>query len=73
MSLTTIQVQSELKKKLDAMKLYPRETYNDVLERVLEDLAELNDITRQEIEKAAREIESGKYRSHAQVKAEMGF
>ena len=73
MSLTTIQVQSDLKKKLDAMKLHPRETYNDVLERVLEDLGELNEVTRREIEKAIREIKSGKSRSHAQVKTEMGY
>lgn len=73
MSPTTIQVQSDLKKKLDAMKLHPRETYNDVLERVLEDLGELNEVTRREIEKAVREIASGKSRTHAQVKAEMGF
>ncbi len=73
MSLTTIQVQSDLKKKLDAMKLHPRETYSDVLERVLEDLGELNEVTSREIEKAVQEIGFGRYPSHAQVKTEMGF
>ncbi len=73
MPITTIQVKSETKKKLEAMKLHSRETYNDVLERVLEDLGELNEATRREIEKAVRDIDSGEYRTHSQVKAEMGL
>ena len=73
MRTTTIQVQSEMKKKLTAMKLHSRETYNDVLERLLEDLSQLDEGTRRDIEKAIREIKSGKYRTHGQVKAEMGL
>ncbi len=73
MPSTTIQVKKEVKKKLVAMKLDPRETYDQVLERVLEDFRELNETTQQEIEKALRDIHSGEYRTHSQAKIEMGF
>jgi len=55
------------------MKLHPRETYNEVLERILEDLSELNEETKKEIEHAIKEIEAGKYKTHEQAKAELGF
>lgn len=70
---TTIQLSQALKKTLESMKLHPRETYEEVLERILEDLRELNQQTKEEIEKALKEIKAGKYRSHEQLKAEMGF
>ncbi len=73
MATTTIQLSKELKNTLESMKLHPRETYEQVLERVLEDLRELNEQTKKEIEKADKEIKAGKYRTHEQLKAEMGF
>ncbi|MFQ5553543.1 MAG: hypothetical protein ACE5EW_07505 [Thermoplasmata archaeon] len=71
MSTTTIQLSREMKKSLEGMKLHPRETYEEVLERLLEDLRELSEQTKEEIERAIREIESGKYRTHDQLKAEL--
>ncbi len=70
---TTIQVSEEIKNILNRLKIYPRETYNDVLERILEDLQELNEKTKREIEKAVKEIESGHYKTHEEVRKEMGF
>jgi len=70
---TTIQLSSRIKKVLENMKLHPRETYNEVLERILEDLSELNEETKKEIEHAIKEIEAGKYKTHEQAKAELGF
>ncbi len=70
---TTIQVSEEIKNILNRLKIYPRETYNDVLERILEDLQELNEKTKKEIEKAVKEIESGHYKTHEEVRKEMGF
>jgi len=72
-ALTTIRLNSNLKRTLKAMKLHPRETYNDVLERILEDLSELNEKTKKEIDRALREVQSGKYKTHEQIKAELGF
>ncbi len=73
MATTTIQLSQEMKKTLEGMKLHPRETYEEVLDRLLEDLRELNDQTKKEIEQAIREVKAGKYRTHEQLKAEMGF
>lgn len=72
MAVTTIQLSSEMKKTLEGMKMYRRETYEEVLERVLEDLRELSEQTKKEIEQAVREIKAGKYRTHDQLKAELG-
>jgi len=33
---TTIQIYKEVKKKLDALKIHPREPYNDVIKRLIE-------------------------------------
>ena len=73
MGTTTIQINEELKKELDEIKLFRRETYNDVVERLIEDMKELNEQTKKEIEKARKEIAEGKFKTHEQVKKEMGF
>lgn len=73
MATTTIQLSQEMKKVLEAMKLHPRETYEEVLERLLEDLEELNEQTKKEIEQAIRAIKDGRYRTHQQLKDELGF
>jgi predicted transcriptional regulator len=70
---TTIQLTREMKKVLEGMKLHPRETYEEVLERLLEDLKELNEQTKKEIEQAIRDIKAGRYRTHQQLKDELGF
>ena len=70
---TTIQLSREMKGALAGLKLHPRETYEDVLERMLEDLRELSEETKREIERARREIKAGKFRTHEQLQAEMGF
>ena len=73
MATTTIQPSQEMKKVLEGMKIHPRETYEEVLERLLEDLQELNEQTKKEIEQAIRDIKAGKYRTHQQLKDELGF
>lgn len=73
METSTIQVSSKLKKVLDCLKLYSRETYNDVIERLVEDEEELNGKTREEIRVALAEYKRGEYTSHADLKKELGF
>jgi BMFP domain-containing protein YqiC len=72
-STTTVQIPLALKARLDAMKIHPRETYADVLERILEDLEELGPATRRAVEKSRREFKAGKYKSLDEVKREMGL
>jgi len=62
-----------MKRTLEGMKMHRRETYEEVLERVLEDLRELSEQTKKQIEQAVREIKAGKYRTHGQLKAELGL
>jgi len=62
-----------MKKTLEGMKLHPRESYEEVIDRLLEDLRELNEQTKREIEQAIREIKAGRYRTHDQLKAELDF
>jgi predicted transcriptional regulator len=71
--VTTIQIKDEIKAVLNQMKLFERETYNDVLERLIEDFQELNEETRREIKSAINEIESGKYVTHEKLAKELGF
>jgi len=71
--VTTIQVKDELKTLLNQMKLFKRETYNDVLERLIEDVQQLDDETKLEIESALQEIESGKFVTHEKLAKELGF
>ena len=47
---TTIKVSSDVKNHLDKMKVFKRETYNDILEFLIEDHLELNSKTKKELE-----------------------
>ena len=67
---TTIQITEGVKKTLDKMKMFNRETYNDVLERMIEDELELNAVTKREIEER---IKSGKFIKHSEVKKKFGL
>ena len=52
---TTIVIQKDLKSRLDEVKLHPRETYNDVIERLLECTVDDEPLT----EESLRAIEEG--------------
>jgi predicted transcriptional regulator len=71
--VTTIQINEDIKAVLNQMKIFDRETYNDVLERLIEDIHELNDTTKKEIESALKEIKNGKYITHEDLAEELGF
>ncbi|MHB8359823.1 MAG: DUF7557 family protein [Thermoplasmataceae archaeon] len=73
MTISTIQIKEETKKRLQSMKLHPRETYEDVIERLIEDLSELDEETKVEIEEARNEIASGKFVTHEQLKKDLGL
>ncbi|MFH1358410.1 MAG: hypothetical protein ABIH37_00815 [archaeon] len=66
---TTIQISDNVKNILDRMKMMERETYNEVIERMIEDDLELNEKTKIEIEEARK----GKSISHAEVKKRFGL
>lgn len=58
---TTIQVSDDTRATLEKMKLYEKESYNEIIERMLEDQKELNQKTKQEIEEARKRVKGGKF------------
>ena len=54
-------------------KTKKNECYDDVLEKLTEDVQELNDETKKEIEFALKEIEKGNYITHENLAKEMGL
>ena len=51
---TTIQISNEVKGRLDKMKLYSRESYNELIENMIEDNMELNEKTKKELVERAK-------------------
>ena len=70
---TTIQISDNIKNKLDRMKMFERETYNDVIERMVEDDLEINEKTKKEIEEARKQIKIGKVVPHEEVRRRYGL
>lgn len=70
---TTIQISNNVKSTLDKMKMYERETYNEIIERMIEDDLELNERTKKEIEEARKQIKAGKVISHEEAKRKLGL
>ncbi|MFO7710225.1 MAG: hypothetical protein R6V53_00505 [Candidatus Woesearchaeota archaeon] len=58
---TSIQISQELQKELNRMKLFSRETYEEVIWNIIEDTKELNFKTKKEIEDSRKEIAEGKF------------
>jgi predicted transcriptional regulator len=75
---TSIQVEKEIKDHLDKLKSHPRETYNEVLTRMIHIISqqskeELSQQTIKNIEKSLAEIKVGKVSSHKDVKRRLGI
>ena len=70
---TTIQISDNVKTILYRMKMIERETYNDVIERMIEDDLELNEKTKQEIEEARKRVKSGKFITQEEAKKRLGL
>jgi len=70
---TTIQISNEVKTSLDKMKIFERETYNEIIMNMLEDNMRINEKTRKELDEAIKEIKLGKTISHEEVKKRFGL
>lgn len=70
---TTIQISDEVKTFLDRLRLMERESYNDILEFMIEDSLEVNLKTKKEIEVAKSDVASGKTISHEDMKRRLGL
>jgi len=75
---TSIQIEKKIKEHLDKFKNHPRETYNEVLARMIHVMSqqnkeELSQQTIKNIEKSLAEIKAGKVSSHKDVKRRLGL
>lgn len=76
---TTIQVPKTLKVKLDSLKLYPRESYAEVIEMLLsfvptgDEEGEYTDEFRLSILRGRMDILHGRTVSHAELKKRLGL
>ena len=61
MASTTIQISSKLQQELNKMKLFNRETYEEVIWNIIEDTKELSEQTKKDIETSRKEISEGKF------------
>lgn len=69
--VTTIQLEERVKNKLEEMKLYPRETYSSIIERLIQLYAEEEELSPQtikNIERALEDVKKGRVHSTKEVK-----
>jgi hypothetical protein len=75
--VTSIQLENKTKARLEKMKTFPKESYNDVVNRLLnvaeDDEGVLSKQTIKNIEKSLVEIKAGKVIPHKDVKQKMGL
>jgi len=68
---TTIQVSEELVKELRNMKMFEKETYEEVIWDLVEDSLELSKETRENIEKSRKEISQGKVHTLEEIEEKL--
>ncbi|RPJ52409.1 MAG: hypothetical protein EHJ95_04065 [Methanobacteriota archaeon] len=72
---STIKVSTEVKGRLDRLKQHPRETYNEVIDRLARECAEEDDLLTEEdledIEEAVADIRAGRTYTTDQLKKEL--
>ena len=72
---TTIQLQPEVKESLDQLKRHPRESYNEVIRRLVQsrlDEEPLSEETIEGIEEALEDIRKGRLHSEEEIRKEFG-
>ena len=67
---TTIQVSDEVKAALDKMRIFDKETYNEIIGNMLEDNLELNEKTKRELGERRK---NRKFISHEEVEKRLGL
>ena len=70
---TSIQIKKKTKKILDSLKISKRETYNDIIDNLIEDSLNLNEETLEDIQKAMEEYEQGQFISLKEAKKQLGL
>jgi len=74
---TSIQLEKRTKAKLEKLKIFPRESYDDVVNRLLnvteEDEGILSEKTIRDLEEGVADIKAGRVYTSEQVKKKLGL
>lgn len=74
---TTIQLEKKTKSKLNKMKIFPKESYDDVVNKLIniaeDDEGVLSTSTIKDLEEALDDVKKGRLLSHSQVKKKLGL
>ena len=70
---TTIQISKELSSKLKNMKMYEKESYEEIIWDLIEDRMEFSEETKKNIVQSEKEIKEGKTVSLTEVKKKLGI
>lgn len=75
--VTSIQLENKTKTRLDKMKVFPKESYNDVVNRLInvveDDEGVLSEQTIKNIEQGLADIKAGRVYTSEQVKKKLGL
>lgn len=69
--VTTIQISKDLSNNLQKMKIFSRESYEDVIWGLIEDRMELSEQTKKNIKEAEADIKAGRVHKWEDVKKEL--
>ena len=69
---TTIRITKKLKQELDRLKVSARETYNQIIEDLVEDTYELSEQTKKELEEGLKDIKNGRVYTQEEIEKEFG-
>ena len=75
MAMTSVQVRPETKEKLNGLKLHPRETYDELIDRLADaayDDEPLSDEEREDIRASEDDIKEGRVRSLRDIMRDLG-
>jgi predicted transcriptional regulator len=75
MAMTTVQLRPETKEKLDDLKLHPRETYDELIDRLADaayDDEPLSDDEIEAIRESENDIKAGRVRSLRDIMKDLG-
>ncbi len=76
MHTSSLRVSPDTKSRLDRLKAHPRESYDRVIDRLIDsyhDEEPLSDEEIEGIEEALRELKEGRFYTHEQVKKKLGL
>ena len=74
--VTTVQIDNELKERLNRLKIHPRESYEEVIQRLIEsstDKEPLSEDDIRDIEEGLADIKAGRVYTTNELKKELGI